>query len=82
MPVQEFWYMEPFIPVSDKWAIGFPVSHHDVSRYISDDHFWEYGIAGYAYPSSGIEFGAQVGLKNVPAAKDFFYTEVYGEVSF
>lgn len=82
MPVQEFYYIEPFIPVTPKWAIGLPISRHDPSVYVEDDHFWEYGIAGYVYPTDVAEVGIQVGAQNYADRKFYLMTEFYTEIHF
>lgn len=82
MPVQQFYYIEPFIPVSQKWAIGIPVSRHDPNLYLDEDEFWEYGIATYAYPTNTAEFGLQLGFQNYAAKEAYFMVEFYSELHF
>lgn len=82
LPVQEFVYIEPYIPVATQWALGFPVSRHDPNDYVAHDEFWEYGLAVYAYPTNVAEFGAQIGIQDYSQSDAYFFTELYTEIHF
>ena len=82
MPVQEFYYLEPYIPVSQKWAIGIPISRHDPNLFAKDDEFWEYGVTTYVYPTSTAQFGLQLGFQDYASDPVHFMVEFYSELRF